>query len=141
MLILEEGQPKIDFTLLTVGIFLFFFFFNLRPQNKQRKHVPKTKTNREVSKKWAVSFLKWRRSVMSIFWRPCRLYPTRLLQPWDSPGKNAKVGCHFFSRGSSQPRDRTQVSCIGGRCFNLWATSEALKFLKRLVNVPYLIST
>ena len=28
-----------------------------------------------------------------------------------------------FSRGSSQPRDQTQVSCIGGRFFNLWATS------------------
>ena len=25
-----------------------------------------------------------------------------------------------FSRGSSQPKDRTQVSCIAGRCFNLW---------------------
>ena len=24
-----------------------------------------------------------------------------------------------FSRGSSRPRDRTQVSCIRGRCFNL----------------------
>ena len=24
-----------------------------------------------------------------------------------------------FSRGSSQPRDRTRVSRIGGRCFNL----------------------
>ena len=29
-----------------------------------------------------------------------------------------------FSRGSSQPRDRTQVSHIAGRCFNLWATKE-----------------
>ena len=29
-----------------------------------------------------------------------------------------------FSRGSSQPRDRTQVSCIGGRYFNLGATRE-----------------
>ena len=29
-----------------------------------------------------------------------------------------------FSRGSSQPRDRTQVSRIGGRRFNLWATME-----------------
>ena len=28
-------------------------------------------------------------------------------------------------RGSSQPRDRTQVSCIAGRCFILWATREA----------------
>ena len=30
-----------------------------------------------------------------------------------------------FSRGSSLPRDRTQVSCIAGRCFNLWTTREA----------------
>ena len=28
-----------------------------------------------------------------------------------------------FSRGSSQPRDRTQVSHIVGRCFTVWATS------------------
>ena len=32
-----------------------------------------------------------------------------------------------FSRGSSQPRDRTQVSHIVGRHFNLWATREAPK--------------
>ena len=30
-----------------------------------------------------------------------------------------------FSRGSSRPRDQTQVSHIGGRRFNLWATREA----------------
>ena len=30
-----------------------------------------------------------------------------------------------FSRGSSQPRDRTQVSCIAGRFFTSWATREA----------------
>ena len=30
-----------------------------------------------------------------------------------------------FSRESSQPRDRTQVSCIAGRHFNLWATRKA----------------
>ena len=29
-----------------------------------------------------------------------------------------------FSRGSSQPRDRTQVSCIAGRRFILWVTRE-----------------
>ena len=33
-----------------------------------------------------------------------------------------------FSRGSSQPRDRTQVSHIAGRRFNLWATREAQQF-------------
>ena len=67
------------------------------------------------------------------------------LPPWDSPDKSTGVGCHFllqgslpgsslygilqakvlewvaifFSRGSSQPRNQTQVSCILGRCFNL----------------------
>ena len=30
-----------------------------------------------------------------------------------------------FSRGSSQPRDQTQVSCIAGRYFTVWATMEA----------------
>ena len=31
-----------------------------------------------------------------------------------------------FSRGSSQPRDQTWVSCIAGRFFTIWATREAL---------------
>ena len=35
-----------------------------------------------------------------------------------------------FSRGSSQPRDRTQVSCIADRRFTIWATREASEFLK-----------
>ena len=34
-------------------------------------------------------------------------------------------GAIAFSRGSSQPRDRTQVSHIAGRRFNLWTTREA----------------
>ena len=32
-----------------------------------------------------------------------------------------------FSRGSSQPRDRTQVSCIAGGFFTTWTTREAPK--------------
>src|SRR5574337_1061428 len=28
--------------------------------------------------------------------RPQRWQPTRLLCPWDSPGKNTGVGCHFL---------------------------------------------
>ena len=31
-----------------------------------------------------------------------------------------------FSRGSSQPRDQTQVSCTAGGFFTSWATREAL---------------
>ena len=108
--------------------------------------------------------------------RPHRWQPTRLPCPWDSPGKNTGVGCHFllqcmkvrsesevaqscptlrdpmdcsppgssvhgilqarilepvaifFSRGSSQPWDRTQFSHIAGRRFNLCTTREALKY-------------
>ena len=97
--------------------------------------------------------------------RPHRWQPTRLRRPWDSPGKNTGVGCHFllqcmkvksesevaqscltlcdpmdyslpncsvhrtlqarilewvaisFSRGTSQPRDRIQVSCMASGFF------------------------
>ena len=28
--------------------------------------------------------------------RPHRRQPTRVPRPWDSPGKNTGVGCHFF---------------------------------------------
>ena len=34
-----------------------------------------------------------------------------------------------FFRGSFWPRVWTRVSCIGGRCFNLWATKKQLGFL------------
>ena len=35
-------------------------------------------------------------SVMSNSVRPHRQQPTRLPHPWDSPGKNIGVGCHFL---------------------------------------------
>ena len=35
-------------------------------------------------------------SVVSNSVRPHGLQPTRLLRPWDSPGKNTGVGCHFL---------------------------------------------
>ena len=37
-----------------------------------------------------------------------------------------------FSRGSSQPRDGTQVSCIAGRFFTIWATREAHELLGKM---------
>ena len=33
---------------------------------------------------------------MSNYVRPHRWQPTRLCHPWDSPGKNTEVGCHFL---------------------------------------------
>ena len=38
-------------------------------------------------------------SVMSDSWRPYGLYSTRLLSPWNSPGKNTAVGCHSLLHG------------------------------------------
>ena len=31
--------------------------------------------------------------------QPHGLQPTRLLHPWDSPGKSTGVGCHFLLQG------------------------------------------
>ena len=36
------------------------------------------------------------KSLQSDSVRPHRRQPTRFLSPWDSPGKNAGVGCHFL---------------------------------------------
>ena len=46
------------------------------------------------SEKW-----KWSRSVMSDSSWPHGLQPTRLLHPWDFPGKSTGVGCHFLLQG------------------------------------------
>ena len=46
------------------------------------------------SRKW-----KWSHSVVSESLWPHRLQPTRLLHPWDFPGKSTWVGCHFLLQG------------------------------------------
>ena len=43
------------------------------------------------SEKW-----KWSHSVVSNPQRPSGLQPSRLLHPWDFPGKSTGVGCHFL---------------------------------------------
>jgi len=45
----------------------------------------------------AISFSnvwKWKVKVKSDSWWPHGLQPTRLLRPWDFPGKSTGVGCH-----------------------------------------------
>ena len=48
-------------------------------------------------------------SVVSDSVRPHRQQPTRLPRPWDSPGKNTGVGCHFLLQCSSLGPGFTQV--------------------------------
>ena len=45
------------------------------------------------------SEVKWSCSVMSDSLWPHGLQPTRLLRPWDFPGKSTRVGCHFLLLG------------------------------------------
>ena len=45
---------------------------------------------------YSISEVKRRCLVASDSSRPRGLQPTRLLHPWDSPGKNTGVGCHFL---------------------------------------------
>ena len=64
---------------------------------------------------------KWSRSVMSDSSRPQGLQPTRLLRPWDFPGKSTGVGCHCLLQQfiwgvqkRQMHRDRKQISfCLG----------------------------
>ena len=42
-----------------------------------------------------------------------------------------------FSRGSSQPRDRTQVSRIAGRHFILWVTREAYRLPIACIKIDF----
>ena len=52
-----------------------------------------------TSSRWLI--IKWSHSVVSDSLRRWGLQPTRLLCPWDSPGKSTGVGCHFLLQGIS----------------------------------------
>ena len=56
------------------------------------------------------------------------LWPHGLYSPWNSLGQKLEWVAVLFLRGSSQPRDRTQVSHIAGRFFTSWATGETQTF-------------
>ena len=69
----------------------------------------------QESEKW-----KWSHSVMWDSLRPHGLQPTRLLRPWDFPGKSIGVGCHcLLCIGPPQPAvpwdsERWAISCETG---------------------------
>ena len=45
--------------------------------------------------------------------QPHGLQPTRLLRPWDSPGKNTGVGCHFLLQCMKVESEVAQsLSCV-----------------------------
>ena len=67
--------------------------------------------------------------VLSRVWplRPHGLWPARLICPWDFSGKILEWVTISFSRGSSQSKDRSHVSCvycIAGKFFIYWTILE-----------------
>ena len=61
--------------------------------------------------------------------QPFGLWPTRLLHPWDLPGKNTGVDCPFFLQGIFLTKGSNPHYCIGKFILYPWATKEALSFL------------
>ena len=57
---------------------------------------------------------KWSRSVVSNSLWPHGLQPTRLLHPWDSPGKSMGVGCHCLLRWQSEAEEKKIVIAVEG---------------------------
>ena len=53
---------------------------------------------------------------------PHKLWPTRLLCPWDSPGKNPAVGCHVLLQGVFQIKGSNLGLLLGRRILCCWAT-------------------
>ena len=63
-------------------------------------------------------------------WNPGLPYCWRILYQLSHQGSSRILEwvAHPFSRGSSWPRNRTGVSCIAGRFFTSWVTSNILSF-------------
>ena len=74
-------------------------------------------------------------SVMSDFLWPCGLQPARLFCPWEFSRQEYHIAMPS-SRGSSQPRNRTQLSHIGGGLFTIWATRELFSIVVLSVYIP-----
>jgi len=71
---------------------------------------------------------KWNRLVLSDSSRPVDCSPPSSSVHGIVQARILEWVAVSFSRGSSWPRDRTQVSHIAGRRFNLCTTREALKY-------------
>ena len=57
--------------------------------------------------------------------KPHGLYPARLLCPWDFPGKNTGVGCHFLLQRNITNQGLNLCLLHGRQILDYWATREA----------------
>ena len=65
-----------------------------------------------------------------------RLFVARLLCPWNSPGKNTGVCCHFLLQGIFLTQGSNLSSCTVGRSFTIWAMREVPLKLYPSVSPP-----
>ena len=61
--------------------------------------------------RWSLLLLLLSRFSCVRLLRPHRLQPTRLPRPWDSPGKNTGVGCHFLQCMKVKSESEVAQSC------------------------------
>ena len=99
-------------------------------------------------------------SVVSDSMRPQRWQPTRLPRPWDSPGKNTGVGCHFllqcmkvkneseFAQSCPTPSDPMDCSLPGSSTHGIfqarvleWHAIAFSNLIYRLSVIPIKIPT
>ena len=73
--------------------------------------------------------VKWSHSVVSNCLQPQGLQPTRVIHPWDFPGKNTVVGCHFFQEIFPTQGLNPGLPIVGRRS-TIWATREAQSLLQ-----------
>ena len=69
-------------------------------------------------------------SVMSNSLRPYGLYSARLLCPWDFPGKNIGVGCHFLLQRTFSTQGSNPGLCIADSLFTVWTTGGDSRKIK-----------
>ena len=71
-------------------------------------------------------FKKWKWKPLSCVGAHCN--PMDYTVHWTLQARTLEWVAFPFSRGSSQSRDRTQVSCIAHRFFTSWTTREAQEY-------------
>ena len=79
-------------------------------------------------------------SVMSDSLWPCGLWPSRLLCPWDSPGKNTGVCCHALLQGLFRTQalnPHLMFPASAGSFFTASATWEACKWTNTVQTVVF----
>ena len=67
----------------------------------------------------------WSRSVMPSSLQPYGLQPTRILHPWDFPGKSTAVGCYSHLQGIFLTQGLNPGLLHCRETFIIWATREA----------------